>query len=935
MKHISLFLLAVIFTVSGAAAQNLQVTQIAGASALVSWDNDPTGTVSSYSLEYAEVGQADGVFISNITGTSYMLSPLEPLTYYVVRLQANYNDNTMSEWSTISFTTDCLAGGENAVGNGTSMNEYLPTYDFYQYGYSQQIFTAAEIGGAGNIYSLSLEMSNVTQSRRYKIYLMHTTATTVSTWLPANDAQLVFDADQDLENGWNTFHFSAPFAYNGTDNLVLIFVDITNDYTALWDNIRCSVHTAHSNCTRYVYNRDTPYDINTIPSSSGTPANVRNNVIFGGFCDNTVTCIVPNIYVDHVSDTSADVIWAPGYDENAWELEYALFGDSLWIPITGPTGGRVTLCQLNPHTRYQVRMRALCAPGQVSDWAMTDFTTECATISIPFSEDFNSCNTTGSISTWIPDCWTKYDCFSTFYPFVSLPNHGGADGRSLRFYSNATNYNMVVMPEADIDVSILEVSFYLRVDKLVNGMIVGVMTEADGFDGFVPVDTVFCTATNTFQHQAVDLDTYLGSGKYIAFKNCNSTSGELYLDDVYVTLIPSCRYPNHIVVTDIYKDSAVIAWTERGSATEWILEYGPSGFTPGTGTTIQTTQNPYTLTGLYAETGYDVYVRSFCDEGNMSDWSPDHASFTTHSCTPAHQCEYSFVCADSYGDGWNGAYIIIQQNGLPIATVKNTTNATSVSSTMIDTVGVMLCDNINTTIIWHAGGTYDYEASLIILTPAGDTLYNHTNMSTVNTDTLLNFFANCDGFISPVCDMPLYLTVDSIGWNSADVSWTAGYVETEWNLQYKEAAAASWGESIPLTSTHYQIPDLTAETEYQVRVQANCINMLSDWTNPVSFTTKSGGIDSVDTDSVGVDHHLLAQSFCLRPNPADNYIELSVNGNVEVKEAVVFNAFGQLIQTVVLTDNHARLDLSNLAAGVYFVRVSSHNNSTTRKFIKR
>ena len=934
MKHISLFLLAVIFTLSGAVAQNLQVTQVAGASALVSWDYDSTGTVSSYSLEYAEEGQNNGVFVSNITDASYMLSPLEPLTYYVVRLQTNYNDNSVSEWSTISFITGCLAGGENAVGNGTSTSDFLPSHSLYQYGYSQQIFTAAEIGSAGNIYSLSLEMPKASCPRRYKIYLMHTTATTVSTWLPADSAQLVFDADQDLEEGWNTFQFSAPFAYNGTDNLVLIFVDITNDYTPLWDNISCSVHTAYSNCTRYIYNRDTPYDINTIPSSAGTPANIRNNVIFGGFCDTTVTCIVPNIFIDHVSDTSADVIWAPGYDENAWELEYALFSDSSWTSITNPTGGMVTLYQLDPHTRYKVRMRAMCAPGQVSEWAMTDFTTKCATISIPFSEDFNSCNTSGSISTWFPDCWTKYDCFSTFYPYVSIPNHGGADGRSLKFCSNSTTYNMAVMPEAGIDVSPLEVSFFLRVDELINGMIVGVMTEADGFDGFVPVDTVFCTATNTFQHQAVDLDTYPGTGKYIAFKNCSSTSGNLYLDDVNVTLIPNCPYPHHIVVTDIYKDSAVIAWTERGSATEWIIEYGPSGYTPGTGTAIQITQNPYTLTGLYAGTRYDVYVRSDCGEGNMSDWCPDHASFTTRICTPAHQCEYYFVCVDSYGDGWNGAYVSIQQNGLPIATVKNTTYATSVS-TMIDTIGVMLCDNMNTTIIWHAGGTYDYEASLIVLAPTGDTLYAHTNMSTIGSDTLLNFITNCNGFITPVCEMPLYVTVDSVGGNSADVSWTAGYVETEWNLQYKEAVATSWGESIPLTSAHYQIPNLTAETEYQVRVQANCVDTLSDWTNPVSFTTQSGGIDSVDTDSVGVVHHLLAQSICLRPNPADNYIELSINGNIEVKEAEVFNAFGQLIQTVVLTDNHARLDLGNLAAGVYFVRVSSNNNSATKKFIKR
>ena len=925
MKNISLFLLAVLFTAFGAVAQNLQVTQIAGASALVTWDNDPTGNVSFYSLEYAEEGHNNGVFVSNITDASYMLSSLEPLTNYVVRLQANYNDNSVSEWSTISFITGCLAGGENAVGNGTSTSDFLPSHSLYQYGYSQQIFTAAEIGSAGNIYSLSIEMSDVSRPRRYKIYLMHTTATMVSTWLPADSAQLVFDAEQDLVEGWNTFHFSAPFAYNGTDNLVLIFVDNSNVIAAASFN-RSIVHTAYSNCTYYIYNHNTPFDINTIPSSPGTSASVRNNVIFGGICDTTVTCIVPNIFIDHITQTTADVRWAPGYDESAWELEYALYDDSVWTSVTNLTGDVFTLNQLTPYTHYKVRMRAVCAPGQVSEWVMTDFTTECAKLSVPYFEDFNSINAS-HISGLFPGCWTRYDCFSTFHPFAVILNHGGAEGRSLNFYSTSSTFNMAVMPEAEIDVSLLEVSFYLRVDELINGMIVGVMTEADGFDGFIPVDTVFCTETNTFQHQVVDLDTYLGTGKYIAFKNCSNTSGQLYLDDVNVMLIPSCRYPNHIVVTDIYKDSAVIAWTERGSATEWILEYGPSGFTPGSGTTIQTTQNPYTLTGLYAETGYDVYVRSKCGEGDMSDWYPDHASFTTRSCSPAHECEYYFVCVDRYGDGWNGAYVSIQQNELPIAIVRSTTYVTSEPSTMIDTIGVMLCDNVNTTIIWHAG-TYDNEASLMVLTPAGDTLYTHTNMSTVGSDTLLNFIANCDGFISPVCDMPLYLTVDSVGGNSADVSWTAGYVETEWNLQYKEAVATSWSESIPLTSAHYQIPDLMAETEYQVRVQANCIDNLSDWTYPVSFTTQS-----VDTDSVGVDHHLLAQSICLRPNPADKFIELIVNSHIEVKEALVFNAFGQLIQAVPLTENHARIDLSWMAAGIYFVRIS--NTGATKKFIKR
>ena len=92
---------------------------------------------------------------------------------------------------------------------------------------------------------------------------------------------------------------------------------------------------------------------------------------------------------------------------------------------------------------------------------------------------------------------------------------------------------------------------------------------------------------------------------------------------------------------------------------------------------------------------------------------------------------------------------------------------------------------------------------------------------------------------------------------------------------------------------------------------------------------------SFTTEGVGIDNITLANSINLMPNPADNYIELTINSNVDVKEAVVYNAFGQMIQTVELTDNHARIDLSNMAAGMYFVRVNSDNLSATKKFIRR
>ena len=71
------------------------------------------------------------------------------------------------------------------------------------------------------------------------------------------------------------------------------------------------------------------------------------------------------------------------------------------------------------------------------------------------------------------------------------------------------------------------------------------------------------------------------------------------------------------------------------------------------------------------------------------------------------------------------------------------------------------------------------------------------------------------------------------------------------------------------------------------------------------------------------------------PNPADKYIELTIQNNINVKEVSIYNAFGQMIQLVQLTDNHARIDLNNFASGMYFVKVTGENAIVTKKFIKK
>jgi hypothetical protein len=63
-----------------------------------------------------------------------------------------------------------------------------------------------------------------------------------------------------------------------------------------------------------------------------------------------------------------------------------------------------------------------------------------------------------------------------------------------------------------------------------------------------------------------------------------------------------------------------ISWDDTGLIYE--LEYGPQGFSLGTGTNISNINtNTYTITDLNSAEIHDVYVRSICSNGSTSEWN--------------------------------------------------------------------------------------------------------------------------------------------------------------------------------------------------------------------------------------------------------------------------------------------------------------------------
>ena len=146
-------------------------------SAMLTW-NVIGNSVSGAEIEYKE---ADATSWNNITvsSTNYaVLSGLLPDTTYNVRVSTLCGDANAiaveTTFQTGSFPCsqfDMTSLINATVGTGATTSNYVPSYSFYNYGYSQQFFTAHEIGGSGVITSLTLYPSAISQQRTYEIYM--------------------------------------------------------------------------------------------------------------------------------------------------------------------------------------------------------------------------------------------------------------------------------------------------------------------------------------------------------------------------------------------------------------------------------------------------------------------------------------------------------------------------------------------------------------------------------------------------------------------------------------------------------------------------------------------------------------------------------------------------------------------------------------------
>ena len=204
-----------------------------------------------------------------------------------VSTNASYSFTVSGNATYVANFTENSGGGtasEITIGSGSSTNAYIPTYAYYNYSLTEQIFTAAEIGQSGTITAISFKVSNAkSTTRTLAVYMKHTTKTAFTSkkgWEAVSSSNLVYSGSVTFSaSGWTTITLSTPFEYNGTNNLLLAVDDNTGSYVSSSNSPKFYVYSTGANRALRIYSDNTNYNPASPSGYSGSYVTSNNQVM--------------------------------------------------------------------------------------------------------------------------------------------------------------------------------------------------------------------------------------------------------------------------------------------------------------------------------------------------------------------------------------------------------------------------------------------------------------------------------------------------------------------------------------------------------------------------------------------------------------------------------------------------------------------------------
>jgi parallel beta-helix repeat protein len=594
-----------------------------------------------------------------------------------------------------------------------------------------------------------------------------------------------------------------------------------------------------------------------------------------------------------------------------------------------------TATGLTQNTYYDAYVMANCTStgDGTSNWVGPfTFKTECGDQVAPYSNGFEGFSSGNTTTPNLPDCWAygktgtstslyaynyNYSFYANggtnsvrFYGYASTTSTNSADGDTLAAFSPRI---------AGLSGNDKQVIFNVRTSSSIayytTKMIIATADSNASMGSIHIVDTI--NYSNVYQEFTVDLDNVPTNASRVVFmvvpefvSGYTYSYAYAYLDDIEIRDIPNCPIALNVEGNATSDSSASLTWVDSTLATNYIIEWGPSGFTQGTGAPMDTVMGTsWSINTLDDATTYDFYIQSNCmsTNGSVSPWvgpitvtvpcSPTAApwadgfetspAYSGNSSNPnlpscwAYDGTYGTSYSMGYGYSfyaYSGSYSLynymyqgggdtnvisapmiqdIDQGGLMVkfwARTSSTTYPGGFDVVMTDAMGnyetARTVQNISLN-----GNTSHQEFQVYLdsnAVQAGDKRVGFRMYSKATSYDYV-YIDSVQVEAIPAC-INYNQMASNISSSSADLTWD--YTGTNcFNVEYGPAGfiqgtgvGALSGTVDTNVTAPYSLTGLSPNTSYDFYVQ-NCCN--NTWEGPFTFTTECTGPLAAGTYSVG------------------------------------------------------------------------------------
>ena len=639
-----------------------------------------------------------------------------------------------------------------------------------------------------------------------------------------------------------------------------------------------------------------------------------------------------------------------------------------------------TLTGLVNDSLYTVAVSSICADSSRTARTEVQFRTDlCAPMPLPWSEDFDTVNTSGSIIVQLTDalpCWKHCGRGTS-----SVEKEYGTTNSRLKLELDSYNRNnVVVLPDLQGDLSNMEMNFYSIPSYPYNStdhiLQVGYTLTPDDTASFRPLYSFNATdyvvsynvvpRTETVSFNGVPADSR------IALRiPMGDIAFHWYIDDIEVHAVQQCPRPQAVAARHIGADTAELCITDTIPGQTYRVTLTGGGMTR---TLTHSGPSIVTLTGLIPSTDYVATVSTICADSTMS--NEVSCEFRT-MCVPLNYADMPYMLDfENYPAGtaeepcWR--YYKVLADGTTMVEpylVHIVENDALLSSAQSGIHALVVASGSNTPTYWvlhavdslayrelefgyrTAWGTnisFNYRAHIGVMTdPLDPTTFVLVDSIVSVADTYqtahVEFYtySNNSGYIAirnlsdggltiddltvrAIAPLPSpsgleLVAVDSL---NATVTWQPGGEEELWMV---ELSCADTPATQTFTQSNIQtFTNLVPLTHYTVRVAAvDKHGRMSDWSQPLDFST----LDTIHTIGVST---VEIGGVLIYPNPAHGSVTIEATSPATV---TLLSLNGRAVKTWTTETDTMTIDLSAVPQGAYFVKVVSRGNVSVRKLI--